>query len=184
MGTLKAQLAQHGMSERIDEVLAETPEVRRELGYPGMATPLSQLVGSLAVLNVVTGKRFSVISDEVIQYAAGHYGQPVAPIEPERLDRIMSSPHAREVAGSLPEQPSAEDLRRRYGTKNNDELILCALVRGPAIEKMRAAGPVRPDFPLLSSPELAQVRKLLAVANLLVMQVRSQAMTLTLRRNG
>lgn len=182
-GTLKAQLVQHGMSDRIEEVLQETATVRRELGYPGMATPFSQLVGTLAVLNVVTGKRYSVIPDEVIQYAAGYYGQTVAPIEPDILDRIMTSSRAKEVLAAPPEQPSAEDLRKQFGTTDDDELILRALVPGPALEKMRAAGPVKTSYPLLSSPELDQVRRLLAVANLPLMQVKSQAMTLTLRRH-
>ncbi len=182
-GTLKAQLVQHGMSERIEEVLEETATVRRELGYPGMATPFSQLVGTLAVLNVVTGKRYSVIPDEVIQYAAGYYGQTVAPIEPDIMDRIMSSSRAKEVLAAPPEQPSAEDLRKQFGTTNDDELILRALVPGPALDKMRAAGPVKTSYPLLSSPELDRVRRLLAVTNLPLMQVKSQAMTLTLRRH-
>ena len=55
MGTLKAQLVQHEMADRLDDVLEETGRVRRELGYPGMATPFSQLVGTLAVLNIVSG---------------------------------------------------------------------------------------------------------------------------------
>lgn len=183
-GTLKAQLVQHGMADRLEEVLEETAVVRRELGYPGMATPFSQLVGTLAVLNVVTGKRYSVIPDEVVQYAAGFYGQTVAPIEPEIMDRIMTSSRAREVLANPPEQPTAEELRKRYGTDDDDELILRALVPGPALEKMRAAGPVRTWYPLLSSPELDQVRKLLKVANLPLVQVRSQAMTVTLRRHS
>ena len=182
-GTLKAQLVQHGMADRLEEVLEETAVVRRELGYPGMATPFSQLVGTLAVLNVVTGKRYSVIPDEVVQYAAGFYGQTVAPIEPEIMDRIMTSSRARDVLANPPEQPTAEELRKRYGTDDDDELILRALVPGPALEKMRAAGPVRTWYPLLSSPELDQVRKLLKVANLPLVQVRSQAMTVTLRRH-
>jgi len=183
-GTLKAQLVQHGMAERLEEVLEETAVVRRELGYPGMATPFSQLVGTLAVLNVVTGKRYSVIPDEVVQYAAGFYGQTVAPIEPDIMDRIMTSSRAREVLANPPEQPTAQELRKRYGTEDDDELILRALVPEPALEKMRAAGPVRTWYPLLSSPELDQVRKLVKVANLPLLQVRSQAMTLTLRRHG
>ena len=182
-GTLKAQLVQHGMADRLEEVLEETAVVRRELGYPGMATPFSQLVGTLAVLNVVTGKRYSVIPDEVVQYAAGFYGQTVAPIEPEIMDRIMTSSRARDVLANPPEQPTAEELRKRYGTDDDDELILRALVPAPALEKMRAAGPVRTWYPLLSSPELDQVRKLLKVANLPLVQVRSQAMTVTLRRH-
>jgi oxaloacetate decarboxylase alpha subunit len=183
-GTLKAQLVQHNMADRLDDVLEETALVRRELGYPGMATPFSQLVGTLAVLNIVTGKRYSVIPDEVIQYAAGHYGQTVAPIEPDVLDRIMSSPRAKEVLANPPEQPSAEDLRRQYGTDDDDELILRALVPGPALDKMRAAGPVKTTYPLLSSPELDQVRRLMKVATSPFVQIRTADMNVTMRRHG
>jgi oxaloacetate decarboxylase alpha subunit len=183
-GTLKAQLAQHNMMDRLDDVLEETAVVRRELGYPGMATPFSQLVGTLAVLNIVTGKRYSVIPDEVIQYAAGYYGQTVAPIDPNILDIIMSSSRAKEVLANPPEQPSAEDLRKQYGTNDDDELILRALVPGPAIEKMRAAGPVKTSFPLLSSPELDQVRRLMKVANSPLVQLRTAQMNVTLRKYG
>lgn len=183
-GTLKAQLAQHNMSDRLDDVLEETAAVRRELGYPGMATPFSQLVGTLAVLNIVTGKRYSVIPDEVIQYAAGFYGQTVAPVDENVMDIIMSSPRAKEVVANPPAQPTEDELRKQYGTTNDDELILRALVPGPAIDKMRAAGPVKRDYPLLSSPELDQVRKLLQIANLPLVQIKSQALNVTLRRNG
>ena len=80
-GTLKAQLAQHGMSDRLDDVLREVALVRAELGYPGMATPFSQLVGIQSVLNLVTGDRYGTVPDEIIQYALGYYGQPAAPID-------------------------------------------------------------------------------------------------------
>ncbi|TDK45701.1 pyruvate carboxylase [Antarcticimicrobium luteum] len=183
-GTLKAQLAQHNMMDRLDDVLEETARVRRELGYPGMATPFSQLVGTLAVLNVVTGKRYSVIPDEVIQYAAGYYGETVAPIEGNVLDQIMTSSRAREVLASPPPQPSIEDLQKQYGTTDPDELILRALVPEPALARMRAAGPVRQDFPLLSSPELDQVRKLMKLASVPAVQIRSAQMNLSLRREA
>ncbi len=183
-GTLKAQLAQHGMSDKLDQVLAETAEVRRELGYPGMATPFSQLVGTLAVLNIVTGKRYSVIPDEVIQYAAGFYGETVAPIDPNVLDRIMAAPRAKEVVANPPEQPTIEELRKRYGTDNDDELILRALVPEADLERMWAAGSVKTTYPLLSSPELDQVRRLMRVARAPVVQIKSSLMNLSLRRHA
>ncbi|MGF1606476.1 MAG: pyruvate carboxylase [Rhodothalassiaceae bacterium] len=181
-GTLKAQLAQHSMSDRLDEVLTETAKVRKELGYPGMATPFSQLVGTQAVLNIVTGERYKTVPDEVVQYAAGFYGDPVAPIDADVLDRIMASPRAKTVLQSPPEQPTIEELRTRYGTTNDDELILRALVPEADLEKMRAAGPVRRDFPLISSPELAQARRLMQVAKAPVVQLRTDGLDLTLRR--
>src|SRR5690349_17200143 len=59
-GTLKAQLAQYGMTERLDEVLEECVRVRAEFGHPISATPFSQIVGIQAVLNIVTGDRYSM----------------------------------------------------------------------------------------------------------------------------
>ena len=183
MGTLRAQLVQQNMTDKLPEVLAEVATVRRELGYPGMATPFAQLVGTLAVLNIVTGKRYSVVPDEVIQYAAGFYGDPVAPIDPHALDQILSKPRAKELLASPPEQPDLAELRRRHGTgENDDELFLRALVPAADLEAMRAAGPPRRDYPLLSSPELERVRQLMKVATAPLVQIRSATLDLDLRR--
>ena len=183
-GTLKAQLVQHNMRDKLDEVLVETARVRRELGYPGMATPFSQLVGTLAVLNVVSGKRYAIIPDEVIQYAGGFYGDTVAPIEPNVLDKIMTSPRAKEVLANTPEQPTIEELRKRYGTNDDDELILRALVPEADLERMRAAGPVKKTYPLLSSTELDQVSRLMRIATAPVVEIKSSSMNLSLRRHS
>jgi oxaloacetate decarboxylase alpha subunit len=183
-GTLKAQLAQYGMTDRLDEVLRETAVVRRELGYPIMATPFSQLVGIQAVLNVVGGKRYQTVPDEVIQYAAGHYGTPPAPIEPGVLDRIMSAPRAKQIVDHPPEQPTLEELRKRYGTTDDDELILRALVPETDLARMRAAGPVKRSYPMMSSPELEQVRRLMALARAPVVQIHSAALSVELYRRG
>ena len=183
MGTFKAQLAQHKMMDRLPQVLAEVAAVRKDLGYPGMATPFSQLVGIQAVLNIVTGERYGTVPDEVVQYAAGFYGETVAPIDPEVLDRIMSSSRAAGVLAHPPADPSLEDLIREHGTDDLDELIMRATVPQADIDKMRAAGPVRRDYPLMSSPELDHVRKLMSLASIPVVEIKSAAMTMSLRRN-
>jgi oxaloacetate decarboxylase alpha subunit len=183
LGTLRAQLEQHGMAHRIDEVLTETGTVRRELGWPVMATPLSQLVGTQAVLNVVTGKRYSMVPEEVIAYAAGHYGQPPAPVEPEVLDRIMSSSRAAAVIANPPEQPTLEELRARYNEQDDDLLILKALIPEHDIKAMQAAGPVRRTFPL-SSEEVEEVRALMATARTPYVRVATETWELELRRAG
>jgi oxaloacetate decarboxylase alpha subunit len=184
VGTLKAQLVQHGMSDKLEEVLNETAKVRKELGYPGMATPFSQLVGTLAVLNIVTGKRYASIPDEVIQYAAGFYGQTAAPIDPNIMDIIMSSPRAKQVVANPPPQPTIEELRKEYGTDDDDELILRALVPGEGLEKMKKAGPVKTTYPYLSSPELDQVRRLMNIARSPLVEIKSADFELTLRKNA
>lgn len=180
-GTLKAQLAQHGMSHRFEDVLREVAVVRRELGYPCMATPFSQLVGIQSVLNLIHGERYKSVPDEIVQYALGYYGPIAAPIDPNVLDRIMSSPRAATVKAEPPEQPSIEELRKRYGTDDDDELLLKVMIPQTDIDKMKAAGPLRRDYPLLSSPELEQVARLMKLANLPVVQMQSSAMSVTLR---
>lgn len=182
MGTFKAQLAMHNMMDKLPEVLDEVAAVRRDLGYPGMATPFSQLVGIQAVLNVVTGKRYGTVPDEVIQYAAGFYGETVAPVDPEVMDRIMDAPRAKEVLANPPQHPDLDELKKQYGTEDEDELIYRAFIPQADIDRMRAAGPVRRDYPLLSSPELEQVRKLMTIANVPVVELRSAGLDISLRR--
>ena len=182
IGTLKAQLAQHKMSDQFEEVLKEVAVVRRELGYPGMATPFSQLVGIQAVLNIIKGERYAIIPDEIVEYAAGYYGQPVAPINANVLDRIMSSARAKHVLDNPPEQPTIEELRKRYGTEDDDELILRALMPESDLQKMREAGPLKRNYPMLSSPELDQVARLMKTAASHHVQYRSAGLSVMLRR--
>jgi oxaloacetate decarboxylase alpha subunit len=182
IGTLKAQLAQHGMTERMDEVLREVAKVREELGYPGMATPFSQLVGIQSVLNLVTGDRYSTVPDEIVQYALGYYGKPAAPIAPNVLDRIMNSARAATIRAEPPEQPTIEELRRRHGTQDDDELLLRVIIPETDLERMRAAGPLKRDYPLMSTPELDEARRLMQFAALPVLELRRGELYLSLRR--
>jgi pyruvate carboxylase subunit B len=79
---LVAQLREAGALDRIEEVYQELPRVRRELGYPPLVTPTSQIVGIQAVQNVLFG-RYKMISSQVKDYVYGLYGKPPAPIDPE-----------------------------------------------------------------------------------------------------
>lgn len=184
VGTLRQNLAQHDMVDRLDEVLWETAKVRHELGYPGMATPFSQIVGVQAVLNVVTGERYKIISDEVIWYAAGFYGEMVAPIESAIQDKILSSDRAKQVASSPPEQPSIEELRKRHGTHDDDELLLRALVPEADLNRMREAGPFSTVYPLLSSSEMAQVVDLMRTTQAPALKFAAGELSVEMHRKG
>ncbi|NGP08096.1 carboxyltransferase [Rhodococcus sp. 14C212] len=154
-GTFKAQLRDRGMEDRFEEVLDEMSRVREELGYPVMATPFSQLVGTQAVLNVVTGSRYSVVPDEVMIYANGFYGKPVVPMDADVLDKIMSSPKAKSYENWEPPQPTLGELRTKFGESiSDDELILRLLVPENDIDIMRATPQRHRDF----APTSRQVR--------------------------
>jgi pyruvate carboxylase subunit B len=82
ISNLVTQLREANALDRIDEVYAELPRVRKELGYPPLVTPTSQIVGIQAVQNVLFG-RYKVISAQVKDYVYGLYGRPPAPVDPE-----------------------------------------------------------------------------------------------------
>jgi pyruvate carboxylase subunit B len=75
ISNLSNQLKEQGSLDRMDEVLMEIPRVREDLGYPPLVTPTSQIVGSQAVINVLTGGRYKTITNEVKLYLQGRYGQ-------------------------------------------------------------------------------------------------------------
>ena len=94
----------------------------------------------------------------------------------------MSAPRAKEICANPPEQPTLDELHKRFGTSNDDELILRALVPSSEVDKAYAAGPVKTSFPTLSSPELDQVRRLMKLANSPVVQLSSPDLKLSLRK--
>lgn len=84
MSNLMSQLEVQKAADRLPEVMAEIPKVRAEVGYPPLVTPLSQIVGTQAVFNVLTGKRWSVVSKEMKDYISGFYGKA-----PGRMDKAI-----------------------------------------------------------------------------------------------
>ena len=89
ISNLRSQLAQQDALDRLDEVLAELPKTRADLGYPPLVTPTSQIVGVQSVLNVLSGKRYSMVTDETRRYAAGYYGRTPAPIDPKLRKKLV-----------------------------------------------------------------------------------------------
>ncbi len=83
LSNLVSQLRQQGAEDKYYEVLDEIPRVRKDLGYPPLVTPSSQIVGVQATLNVIMGERYRMISEETRQYIRGYYGHAPAPIDPE-----------------------------------------------------------------------------------------------------
>lgn len=88
ISNLRSQLAQQDALDRLPEVLAELPNARADLGYPPLVTPTSQIVGVQSVLNVLSGKRYSMVTDETKRYAAGYYGKTPAPIDPKLRKKL------------------------------------------------------------------------------------------------
>lgn len=86
-----SQLEEQKALHRIHEVLDEISKVREDFGYPPLVTPTSQIVGTQAVLNVLSGERYKMVPGEVRAYVKGEYGAPPAPIKDEIIDKILGA---------------------------------------------------------------------------------------------
>jgi len=91
ISNFRSQLEQQGAIEKLDEALEEVTKVRKDLGYPPLVTPTSQIVGTQAVMNVITGERYKVVPQEVKNYVKGMYGRSPAPIDPKFIKQILSN---------------------------------------------------------------------------------------------
>ncbi len=97
MGTMKRQLGEIRRLDLLPKVLDEVEQVRAELGYPIMVTPFSQVVGTMALMNVMQGERYKTIPDEVTRYVLGRFGQPAMPMDKHVEARIRDTKRAREL---------------------------------------------------------------------------------------
>ena len=125
LSNLLSQLKQMNALDKFDEALIETPKVRKDLGYPPLVTPTSQMVGVQAVTNVLTGERYKKVSKEVKAYCRGEYGRTPAPIDPEIQKIILGDekPIEGRYADSL--APIVEPTREKLGDlAKTDEDVL------------------------------------------------------------
>lgn len=83
LSNMLIQMKALNASDKFEEVLAEVPRIRKDLGYPPLVTPMSQMIGAQAVFNVISGGRYKIIPTEVKNYVRGMYGRPVSPISDE-----------------------------------------------------------------------------------------------------
>jgi oxaloacetate decarboxylase alpha subunit len=158
MGSLRSQLAQHNMGDRLGEVLREVPRVRADLGHPVSATPFSQFMGIQAVLNVVTGERYQLVPDELIMYVLGYFGTPPIPIDENVRDRVLANPNTKRFLSWQPEQPTLKQIRQQYGTGCSDEELLTRYLVDPDdIAATEAAGPIRREYSFYEDADVASL---------------------------
>ncbi|MBW1672370.1 MAG: hypothetical protein JRJ45_01765, partial [Deltaproteobacteria bacterium] len=137
MTNLKRQLKEVGMEHRLDEVLEEVVQVRKEFGYPVMATPFSQMLGAQAVDNVISGERYGQVTDATIKYVLGYYGEPAGVLDQNLVDKVMSLPRTKELLNWKPEkyEKSIEKLRDEIGEELSDEdFLLRCLTPGKSVK--------------------------------------------------
>lgn len=133
---LYSQLEEQKASDRIDEVLAEIPKVREDLGFPPLVTPTSQLIVIQAVANILARERYKLCSREVKQYARGFYGKPPAPIKEEVIKKIVGGEEIISVRPADLLEPGWERAVQETSrwSESEEDALTYALFPQPAIK--------------------------------------------------
>ena len=129
ISNLESQLAEQKALDRLPEVLEEIPVVRAEVGYPPLVTPMSQIVGTQAVLNVLSGKRWQVVPDEMKSYLKGKYGQAPGPIDAEIRQKVLGDEEPITVRPAELIEETLEQCAREAGelARNEEDVLTYAI---------------------------------------------------------
>jgi pyruvate/oxaloacetate carboxyltransferase len=173
---LLEQLREQNALGRLKEVLEEVPKVRKELGYPPLVTPTSQLVGIQAVFNVLSGKRYSIVPKEVKDYVRGLYGKPPAPINEEVKRKAIGreKPITRRPADLLePVLAKIPDDVEPY-VESDEDKITFALFPNAALEFFKKRKIKREESKAGIPPErIRELEKVAAVSVAIVTYLKS-----------
>ena len=136
LSNLMSQLKGSNAMDKYDEVLKEVPRVRKDLGYPPLVTPLSQMVGTQAVFNVITGERYKMVPKEINDYLHGLYGKAPAEIDKEVLHKIIHDDPVITYRPADDIPPQFEKLKQQYKdlVKCDEDVLSIALFEQVAIK--------------------------------------------------
>jgi oxaloacetate decarboxylase alpha subunit len=135
LSNLITQLREQNASDKFEQVIAEVPRVRKELGYPPLVTPSSQIVGTQATLNVMFGERYKLIPQEVRNYIRGYYGRPPAPIDPEIKRKAIGDEEPIDCRPADLLEPGMEKAREEIGDLARDEEDVISFALFPQVAR-------------------------------------------------
>ena len=136
LSNLMSQLKAQGAMDKYDEVLNEVPRVRKEMGYPPLVTPLSQMVGTQAVMNVMTGERYKMVPKEIKDYLHGLYGKSPAPVDEDIRKKIIGDDEVITYRPADKIEPQFEMYKEKYKDliKSDEDVLTCALFEAKAVK--------------------------------------------------
>lgn len=164
---LISQLKEQNAMNRLKEVLEEVPKVRKDLGYPPLVTPTSQIVGTQAVLNVISGERYKIVPKEVKDYVKGLYGKSPSPISEKIRKKIIGN---EEVITQRPAdllKPELNNIPKEAKPylKNEEDKLTYILFPKAAIEFFKKRETQQEDkLSQLTAEEKEQLKKVAAVS--------------------
>ena len=155
LSNLAAQLAEQNALDKMKMVLEEVPQVRKDFGYPPLVTPSSQIVGTQATLNVLTGERYKVITTETRHYLKGLYGRPPGPVDETIRRRALGNERVIDVRPADLLEPEMPKAQRDAGGKAQGQEDLLSFALFPSVANdffdERAHGELTPE-PLAPLP--------------------------------
>ncbi len=151
---MENQLKEQGASDRLDEVLEEIPKVRKDLGYIPLVTPTSQIVGTQAVINVLSGKRYGTISKETQGVLRGEYGATPAPVNKELQQKVLEEGQApitcrpadliedelNALSGEVRKLAADKNFKLAAGENEIDDVLTYALFAQTALKFLQNRG--------------------------------------------
>ncbi len=139
LSNLMNQLEKQNAMDKYDDVLKEVPQVRKDMGYPPLVTPLSQMVGTQAVMNVMTGERYKMVPKEIKDYLHGLYGASPAPVNEEIKKKIIGDDPVINYRPADDIPPQFEELKKKYKkiAKCDEDVLSIALFEQVAISFLK-----------------------------------------------
>ncbi len=120
---LLSQLKEQNILSKLDEILQEVPRVRKDLGYPPLVTPISQMVGTQSVMNVLAGEPYGMVLESVCDYMKGDYGKAPGPIDPQVREKVLKKAAGKAATAGL----SLESLQEKYPDMSLQDLLTILL---------------------------------------------------------
>ena len=147
LSNLMSQLKGQGAMDKYEEVLNEIPRVRKDLGYPPLVTPLSQMVGTQAVMNVISGERYKMCPAEIKDYLKGKYGAAPAPVNEEIRKKIIGDAPVITYRPADDIAPEFEAMKEKYKdiVKSDEDVLSCALFENVAVKFLEARNNPKKD---------------------------------------
>jgi len=181
MSNLVNQLSELALLHKLPEILKEGARVRREIGYPVMVTPFSQLVGVQATLNVIEGERYRTVPQELRLYARGCYGKPAAPFDPNALDRILAEGSMEPIDPQESfDEPLVDKVRAEQGSfKSDEDLLLSIFNARKTMEKFYQNKKTIEMRPLVRKPLVALIKELANRRDIRLIRIEKGPLKLT-----
>jgi len=198
ISNLVSQLEEQRALNRINEVLDEIPRVRAELGYPPLVTPTSQIVGTQAVLNVLSGARYKLVPEEVKAYVRGLYGEPPAPIDPVIQKKIIGDEETLTIRPADKLAPGLEKAEQETKglAQSREDILSYALFpqvakkfflerqKGVVVSIQNPPSPASKEDPKMNLQEIKELIKILGETEITELNLESEGVKMSIKKGN